>query len=516
MKKGTKVLLLLLAAAMAVQPLTGCKSKKTGGDASGRDVIKFFSSSMAGREGNGTDDEKSNERFYEELEKKFNVKIETEIPPAANYTERLQIMLAGGEYPDVVAFPDHTDQSFISAVNGGIVEPVNEYLKNAKNIMAHTAEVSWKALKMKGDDNIYAIPRSSIMRADGYTVRKDWLDKLGLSIPEDNIVTLDQLTEILTAFREKDPDGNGKKDTYGMISFQATDGTFEPPFVWPFGVVGWQEHEGKYAYMDEKYCTEHSNYKDALEYSRMLYKKGLIDPDSLVIKQDAAKDRFNKGSVGIMTNFAGNAQSNNQAIAQHTPDAELTYIVGVKGPKGYVKGNLIGAGYYWCWALMKQSEHKQTVVDILDYVLSDEAWDTVKYGYEGMNYKTENGKRVPILDSAGSKVKMQAGTLLMRRSDDPDLFIGMKMPDGMKPDIELRNDWVNKCIENFTPSLDLGYVPKVASKLVEANKTLSQTISKIIVGELAVSEYDKALADWYKAGGDEYVREMNDYIKKNQ
>lgn len=195
-----------------------------------------------------------------------------------------------------MAFPDHTDQSFISAVNGGIVEPVNEYLKNAKNIMAHTAEVSWKALKMKGDDNIYAIPRSSIMRADGYSVRKDWLDKLGLSIPEDNIITLDQLTEILTAFREKDPDGNGKKDTYGMISFQATDGTFEPPFVWPFGVVGWQEHEGKYAYMDEKYCTEHSNYKDALEYSRMLYKKGLIDPDSLVIKQDAAKDRFNKGS----------------------------------------------------------------------------------------------------------------------------------------------------------------------------------------------------------------------------
>ena len=84
MKKGTKALLLLLAAAMAVQPLAGCKSKKTGGDASGKDVIKFFSSSMAGREGNGTDDEKSNERFYEEIEKKFNVKIETEITPSSN------------------------------------------------------------------------------------------------------------------------------------------------------------------------------------------------------------------------------------------------------------------------------------------------------------------------------------------------------------------------------------------------------------------------------------------------
>lgn len=43
-------------------------------------------------------------------------------------------------------------------------------------------------------------------------IRKDWLDNLGLSIPE----TPEELLEICRAFTEDDPDGNGKDDTWGI------------------------------------------------------------------------------------------------------------------------------------------------------------------------------------------------------------------------------------------------------------------------------------------------------------
>ena len=41
-------------------------------------------------------------------------------------------------------------------------------------------------------------------------VRKDWLDKVGMSMPK----TTDDLYQLAKAFTTKDPNGDGKKDTY--------------------------------------------------------------------------------------------------------------------------------------------------------------------------------------------------------------------------------------------------------------------------------------------------------------
>ena len=43
-------------------------------------------------------------------------------------------------------------------------------------------------------------------------IRTDWLKKLNLSMP----TTTEELMAVAKAFAEQDPDGNGKKDTYGM------------------------------------------------------------------------------------------------------------------------------------------------------------------------------------------------------------------------------------------------------------------------------------------------------------
>ena len=42
----------------------------------------------------------------------------------------------------------------------------------------------------------------------GWWVRQDWLDKLGLKAPQN----VDELYTVLKAFRDRDPNGNGKKD----------------------------------------------------------------------------------------------------------------------------------------------------------------------------------------------------------------------------------------------------------------------------------------------------------------
>jgi len=68
--------------------------------------------------------------------------------------------------------------------------------------MRHTLKESWVNMQLLADGKIYVIPRNTIARADGYAIRTDWLKNVGLQMPADRMVTLDQFTEIIKRFTE--------------------------------------------------------------------------------------------------------------------------------------------------------------------------------------------------------------------------------------------------------------------------------------------------------------------------
>ena len=71
---------------------------------------------------------------------------------------------------------------------------------------------------------IYAFPfiRSDVklLVSTGLAVRQDWLDKLGLKTP----TTLDEWRTMLTAFKQRDPNGNGKADEIPLSTWAASPG----------------------------------------------------------------------------------------------------------------------------------------------------------------------------------------------------------------------------------------------------------------------------------------------------
>ncbi|MEU4328421.1 sugar ABC transporter substrate-binding protein [Nonomuraea dietziae] len=62
------------------------------------------------------------------------------------------------------------------------------------------------------DGKQYSVPYSA--QATALLIRKDWREKLGLQAPQ----SWADLTAMAKAFTEKDPDGNGKDDTYGLAA----------------------------------------------------------------------------------------------------------------------------------------------------------------------------------------------------------------------------------------------------------------------------------------------------------
>ena len=109
-------------------------------------------------------------------------------------------------------------------------------------------------------------------------IRKDWLDKLNLDDPKSHQDVLD----IMQAFVEQDPDGNGVDDTYalglsgdiwntlyGAKGFAAAYGAF--PSIW------YANGDGGLVY-----GSVQPEMKDALGALRNLYEKNWLDPEFVV------------------------------------------------------------------------------------------------------------------------------------------------------------------------------------------------------------------------------------------
>ena len=215
-----------------------------------------------------------------EMEKALNIKLVRDEVPKSAYSEKLQLALADGDYPDVFIFDSHDDASLISAVDNGLIIPVNDYIQDKENIQKYTYPQAFETAKIKNDDNIYLIPRTTVARADGFAVRKDWMEKLGIEITSDNYsMTPDEFLDMLEKFVTEDPDGDGQDNTYGL-QYSASNGIMDVFFAGAFGCLGWEESDGEYQYMNPQYEIGNENYRKALEYSQKVYQYS--HPDSAI------------------------------------------------------------------------------------------------------------------------------------------------------------------------------------------------------------------------------------------
>ncbi|MBW7456065.1 extracellular solute-binding protein, partial [Paenibacillus sepulcri] len=144
--------------------------------------------------------------FFQDWQKKTGVSLEFTAPPTGQTQEALNVMLASGDLPDMIeynflGFPGGPEK----AINDGYILKLNDlidkYAPNLKKFLQENPDID----KMVKTDSgsYYAFP---FIRGDEYLrvfqgpiIRKDWLDELGLSVPE----TIDEWTAALTAFKEK-------------------------------------------------------------------------------------------------------------------------------------------------------------------------------------------------------------------------------------------------------------------------------------------------------------------------
>jgi len=451
----------------------------------------------------------SDQAFLDAIEENTNVRLDIEIPPSSGYAEKLQLMLVSGEYPDVVMFQSTNSDAYLNAIESGVIIPINEYLDNAANLMDYTYEASWKALTAE-DGNIYGVPRTSVTRADGIWLRKDWLDALGITIPENGELTIEEFTDILTQFAKNDPDGNGADDTYGIGVAVDSDKVMSVLLSSQFGDLGWQESDGEFDYITAMYDKDTTRYKKILEYTRNLYTEGILDPNSAVNDQQSTREAFWRGTTGAILDFAGNYGQHMTEFSNIGTDAELVYVF-VQDENGEVKGTGYGTGMWQFWCITSECEYPEKVIEVMNYALSDEGYDKLYAGSEGIEYNIVDGERVYV-DNI-SDVKTAFRSLFLRRAEDYKFFV---KPWDSEEDKAFVTPLLEKSVNTVVRSLDNGFVPEVSldPSYMDYQSAMAEGKAQILLGELDVDYYDELLAGWYENGGQTYVEQMNEYISK--
>lgn len=456
--------------------------------------------------------------FVEAIEKATNTKIEWHVWPSSNWLEKRNVSLASNDYPDVIMLDERKkDNMYTNLVKAGKIIPLDEYIANAENIQKYTLDSAWVAQRDPDDGKMYTVPRCTIIREDYMMIRKDWMDKLGFT----ELKTTEDWLAFGKAVATQDPDGNGVNDTYlmttrgGMSDF--THSYFPKAFhaydSWYIGKDG-TVFNGKYA--------QDGRFKDVLAFMNSLYEAGAIDPEFLTYK-GYYEDKFEQGVVASFVGFIGNMDRELGRMRAFCPDAELAYVPYPSDLTEKFADEtevLTNSGVYYSWAITdKGADRAQEIVNLFDWMLSDEGWEMLKYGVEGIHYNMVDGKREFTEKYTSEHTASNTQIMMFRRPLDQDFWLKSTIPEIYEYQLDWFNKTTNYIWENYQITGLLGFNATTEKEFKASDLITTEEptlIAEIITGEKPLEAWDEFLTRVYASGYQEIVDEYNAYFAANK
>jgi putative aldouronate transport system substrate-binding protein len=174
------------------------------------------------------------------------------------------------------------------------------YTPNLKGIMAELPIV--KNIITATDGKIYSLPYVNLTPHDMPAAREwinvKWLENVGMKEPE----TLDDLYNVLVAFRDKDPDQNGKNDTIpmsGYVSGLTMQGTFCIITALGYANFGINLQDGKIVYFPAQ-----PEFKEYVTFMKKLYDEKLLDQEYFTHNNAQFTAKFKDYKVAVSQNAA--------------------------------------------------------------------------------------------------------------------------------------------------------------------------------------------------------------------
>lgn len=297
--------------------------------------------------------------------------------PAGTAAEKVPLMLAGGEMPDV--FWGLLSDSQVLQNEGQLVAIEDMIPTYAPNCLATYEQlgIDWKEISTTPSGHIYGLLGrwESLYENTGdgiQIINKKWLDAVGKDIP----TNLDEYYEVLKAFKEGDPNGNGQADE---IPYCFSEDMWCATITNDMGIWGIGNGQGgwsgattpMYTIRDGKVNASVNTqaYREYLEYFHKLYSEGLIDQEGFSQNTEVFSNKIKNNQVGTYYSWT--------ALEYLSSEQEKDWVV-LPTMAAYDDVQPVANGEQdrstiqkAKWVVSAQCEHPEAAIRLWDYLARD-------------------------------------------------------------------------------------------------------------------------------------------------
>lgn len=326
--------------------------------------------------------------------KKTGVKIQIE-NPTGDPLEKLNLMLTGQNYPDIVLM-DRGNEIVNRYIEAGALIPLNDLIEQyGPNIQEMYGEILNKSRHTDGKNyylnNWYGVDPDA---SAGVLMRKDLLAEI---VGEERAsstepFTVSEFIDICQQFKTKHPTIDGK--TSIAITLNGADKNYEGTLYGMYGMKTYYEAgEGQL-----QHRAKDPRYEEALLFMNRLYTEGLLDKEWVVNKKEQWIQKLSAGNVfctfgsywdtdgantSLVANYGEEAQFYSYKVVPDGMDPSTTTYNG----RSTLGWDAIG--------ITSNCKNPEAAIKLMDFLVSEEGQYLMLWGIEGEHWDIVDGKHVP-------------------------------------------------------------------------------------------------------------------------
>ncbi len=400
------------------------------------------------------------------------VKLELVKVPDGAYKEKLNLMLLGGDIPDLIYFQGGDE----AIAKQGLLVDLKPYVDKSAVMQKVLMDFNKKRIANYPYLLWIAPPRARVA-----LVREDWFKEAGGKVP----VTIDDYYNLFKTLKKNHPNAFVMTDTGNT---KRMDFTFEQAFG---ETATWIKQGGSYVYKKVSDAE-----KKKLAFYQKLYKEGLFDKDYVTTKWDTMEDKLytNKvamvfGTSGVVCDIYNTKLEKNQGVG----------LVPLPPAKGVGQGYAVStAKETRGWAISTQSKNPELVFKLLEFMATDKGQLLDRYGIEGIHYTVTNGKYA----------------YTDKRSDWWPRFNEVMSYKGPLPVLGPVGQKSWQFLDKYVVGDPDFPIPADLAPTWDALTNLYKEYSfKIITGEYSIDKFDEFVKKWYSLGGDKITEYAQGKLK---
>lgn len=309
---------------------------------------------------------------------KNNITMKFVVVPRSQEVDKLNIMMASNEVPDIVfTYDQNIVYNYVK--QGGLTELDSLLTQHGPNLKKYMGDDLLNYGKFNG--KLFAITAKRTFLGDRAAyIRQDWLDILGLPLPK----TTEEFYNTMVAFRDKNP---GK--VKNVVPVGATSSLL---------IANLQESflEG---ITEEQLATlpnwKQPGYKDAERFLNKLYNEKLLSPEFAIDKDgkklDADLAQGNTGLFGLNFDYALRTNPGvYNALKKVVPTAKYVAVDTFATKSGKYRKNVYSPNGIFL-LIPKSSKRAAEAIKYLDWMSKTENTFFLENGEEGLHHKLVDG-----------------------------------------------------------------------------------------------------------------------------